>query len=120
MSSLTTITYIQAAEGCPAFSVDFKDFTKRGRTSSNKIAMIVIPIFRTLKCFVIAFKEASGMTFRQLGISFRCIVLNYDARAGVWVPFTVAFAVFKLTIWVADVARSLVSNTARLFQRKWS
>lgn len=116
----TVITYIQGAEGCPSFQVDFNRFV-RGRErapSSNRVIRAVVPIFKAIRCLVFSFAQASCLTCKQLGTSFRVIVWEHDIYLGNMVPSSLSMILLRTAVWVADVIRAVVMTTRRLYTEK--
>lgn len=116
------ITYIQGAEGCPAFQVDFNDFVRGGERapSSNKIIRIVVPIFRAIRCLCISFGQASYLTLKEMPTSFRAVVLENVGFIGNLFPSSVSVFLVRTAIWVVNVVISVFVKTGTLYAEKMS
>lgn len=126
MSSFA-ITYIQPAEGCPPFSVDFKDFSGRGLAPApapaarpSRVKSIVLPVFAFLRCFFSAFVQASRVTFSlsSLSTTFKYTVLGYYGEYRIRLPESFVLTVLKVATWGLQTVWCLASTTGRLFIEK--
>lgn len=115
------ITYIPPGEGCPSFTVNFRDFvqheTRAVASNSNKVKEAVSPIFKFFKCFFTSLAEASYSSLSMLGTSFKFTVLGYYGN-GYRPPESIMLLVFKIIVWVVEVAWCILSTTGRLLVEK--
>jgi hypothetical protein len=113
---MTTITFIQQ----PPFVIDFKQYSKGVKSEEEQtVQNIVFKALKLIPVIVASLAQASYLTLKHSGSSFKVIVLGFY---GDWSKFSLPrdfyLVVFKVAFWVLGLGWCTLTTTFRLTSEK--
>lgn len=104
----------------PPFSVNFQEFRPASQNvaSETKLKGLAYRCFEQIQYFTQALGAASHLTLRNMGCSFKHIVLNHYGSWGDFALPSVYIVAFKVCFWILAVGLCAAATTARLYLEK--